>query len=431
MTTQTRRRTWTAAFAVSALVAGLLAAASQPADAAVLGKLNLTPASGNTASILDIETLVPCAEGAAFVAVELRGAGIDPDTGGNILTGLTDIGPGNTPVNDFGGYSVAVGAKFFDVFQFYNITAPSGDYTLAVNCYDSNAVYTDEITGTVRFTASGGSFNATYVQLSNADPTSTTLGAGPADPVLLGASVTLTATVTTDVPGTVQFKRNGANLGAAAAVAGGVASLVTTALPAGTNSLTATFTPTEVTEHAPSTSSAVSFVVAGPSAITGTTRVGGKITCSSTSGATRTFSWKVGTTTSAVTSGIITSVPSSWLGKSVTCTTKTVKGETQVSQTSPAKTITKGVAPVATTKPKVLGTALVGKTLTCSKGTWTPTPTSYKYNWYRGTTLLSGKVYSTYKTVSLDKGKYISCKVTALKTGHLTGTAKSPGRKIS
>lgn len=431
MINQSRRRTWTAAFAVSTLAAALLAYAPNSASAAVLGKLNLTPASGTTASILDIETLVPCAAGSAFVAAELLGANINPDTGGNIITGLTDINPGNTPTNDFGGYSIATSAKFFDVFQSYNITAPAGDYTLAVNCYNDSAVKTDEITATIRFTASGGSFNATYVQLSNATATTTSLTAGPADPVISGASVTLNAAVTGGVPGSVQFKRNGVNLGAAVPVAGGAASLVTTALPAGTNSLTATFTPTDAAANAPSTSSAVSFVVAGPSTITGTTRVGGKLTCSSTSGATRSFSWTVGGTPSAVTSGIIASVPSAWLNKVVTCTTKTVKGVTQVSRTSTGKTITKGVAPVATTKPKVLGTALVGKTLTCSKGTWTPTPTSYKYNWYRGTTLLSGKVASTYKTVSLDKGKFLSCKVTALKTGHLTGSAKSLGRKIS
>lgn len=431
MTTHPRRRTWTAAFAVSTLAAALLSYAPSSANAAVLGKLNLTPSSGTTASILDIETLVPCEAGSAFVAVELRGAGIDPDTGGNIMTGLTDIGPGNTPTNDFGGYSVAVAAKFFDVFQSYNITAPAGDYTLAVNCYDENAVYTDEITGTVRFTASGGSFNATYAQLSNATATTTALVAGPADPVITGASVTLTATVTGGVPGTVQFKRNGANFGAAAAVSGGVASLVTTAIPAGTSSLTAVFTPTDTVANAPSTSNAVSFVVAGPSSITGTVRVGNKITCSSVSGATRTFSWKVGTATSSITTASITKVPTTWVGRTVTCTTKTTKGETQVSRTSAGKVVAKGVAPVATTKPKVVGTALVGRTLTCFRGYWSPTPSSYKYSWYRGTTRLSGRVYSTYKTVSLDRGKYISCKVTALRTGHLSGTAKSAGRKIS
>lgn len=432
MTTQSRRRTWTAAFAVSTLAAALLAYAPSPAGAAVLGKLNLTPSSGTTASILDIETLVPCAAGAEFVAAELRGSGIDPDAGGNIITGLTAIDPGNTPTNDFGGYSVATNAKFFDVFQFYNVLAPAGDYTLAVNCYDSNAVKTDEITATIRFTASGGSFNATYVQLSNAAATSTSLVAGPADPVVSGTSVTLTATVTGGVPGSVRFQRNGANLGAAAAVAGGTASLVTSALPAGTNNLTATFTPTDTTANAPSTSAPVSYVVAGPATVTGTARVGSTLTCASTAttGATTAYTWFLGTKQSATTTKTL-KVPATWKGFQAKCAVKTTKNAITVTQTSPLTAkIAVGLAPVATKKPYITGTLRVGKTLTCNKGTWTSSPTSYKYQWYRGSTALSGKVYSTYKTVSTDKGKYLKCRVTTVKAGYTAGVAFSAAKKI-
>ena len=40
-------------------------------------------------------------------------------------------------------------------------------------------------------------------------------------------------------------------------------------------------------------------------------------------------------------------------------------------------------APVNVTRPAISGTAQVGQTLTVSNGTWSPTPTSYLYAWYR------------------------------------------------
>ena len=60
-----------------------------------------------------------------------------------------------------------------------------------------------------------------------------------------GTSVTLTATVTgTGAAGTVTFYNNSVSLGAAVAVSSGSATLATTTLPVGQESLTAVFTPT-------------------------------------------------------------------------------------------------------------------------------------------------------------------------------------------
>jgi hypothetical protein len=54
---------------------------------------------------------------------------------------------------------------------------------------------------------------------------------------------------------------------------------------------------------------------------------------------------------------------------------------------TPSATVTSGTTgtgnPVNVTKPSISGTAQVGQTLTVSNGTWSPTPTSYLYAWYR------------------------------------------------
>jgi len=102
--------------------------------------------------------------------------------------------------------------------------------------------------------------------------TTTTL-ASSANSITAGSSVTLTATVLaggSPVPsGLVTFSSNGASIGAATTSASGVATLVTTLLPAGTDNVTATFVATS--SDAASTSSAVTVTVTGSASGSGTT----------------------------------------------------------------------------------------------------------------------------------------------------------------
>ena len=80
------------------------------------------------------------------------------------------------------------------------------------------------------------------------------------NPSLVGQSVTFTATVTGTTPtGTVQFRDGVANLGSPVALAGGSASLVTSALSAGTHAITAVYSGDA--DDATSTSPPVSQVV--------------------------------------------------------------------------------------------------------------------------------------------------------------------------
>gem|GEM_PF-154844 len=67
---------------------------------------------------------------------------------------------------------------------------------------------------------------------------------------------------------------------------------------------------------------------------------------------------------------------------------------------------------------KVTGTLKVGSTLTAVAGNWSPKPTSFSYQWYRAGQLVRGATNSTYKLTAADKGKGISVKVTAKKSGY-------------
>ena len=89
----------------------------------------------------------------------------------------------------------------------------------------------------------------------------------PASPQNPGTSVTLTANVVdSSAPGTVQFESGGTPVGSPQAVTNGTATLTTTALPVGTDSLTAVYTPTTGAAFSGSTSSPVSYTINAPTA---------------------------------------------------------------------------------------------------------------------------------------------------------------------
>lgn len=80
--------------------------------------------------------------------------------------------------------------------------------------------------------------------------------------------------------------------------------------------------------------------------------------------------------------------------------------------------------PTATSAPTISGTLAAGQTLSASPGTWTPSPASYTYQWWRCSTqalnscaLISGATNSTYALTAADGGNYFYVQVTALSAG--------------
>jgi hypothetical protein len=68
--------------------------------------------------------------------------------------------------------------------------------------------------------------------------------------------------------------------------------------------------------------------------------------------------------------------------------------------------------PVNTVAPVVSGTAVVGQTLTTTNGTWTNSPSSFSYQWFRGATPV-GTNSVNYTPLPADAGQSITCIVTA------------------
>ena len=85
--------------------------------------------------------------------------------------------------------------------------------------------------------------------------------------------------------------------------------------------------------------------------------------------------------------------------------------------------------PASSAAPTITGSVVVGQTLTSTVGTWSGSPTSYTYQWFRcssldGTTcnLIAGATASTFTTTSADVGFYIKLSVTDRKSTRLNSS---------
>jgi len=197
----------------------------------------------------------------------------------------------------------------------------------------------------------------------------------------------------------------------------------------GTHSVTAQFTQTYWYAYRSAKSQPVSVVVAGPASLVGSARFGSTLTCSSVSGATRTFAWILdGSVESSLTTASV-KVPRTWVGHSVACRVKTSDADSFVTVTSPSQRVRLAVAPVVQIAPSISGTAYHGHTLTCSPGRWSPTPSYFTYRWRRNGVLLPGE-YDRQRLVSGgDVGNLLSCVVSAHLVGHEVGRATSRSRR--
>lgn len=162
--------------------------------------------------------------------------------------------------------------------------------------------------------------------------------------------------------------------------------------------------------------------------ISGTAAVGSTLTAKPgtwTSGTTFTYQWYADSTAISGATASAYKLTTAQQGKQISVNvTGKRSGYTTVSKTS-AKT-TKALLSAT---PTVSGTAAVGSTLTAKPGTWTSS-TALTYQWYAGSSAISGATSSTYKLSSGTAGKQISVKVTGKRSGYTT-VAKTSAKTTS
>lgn len=79
----------------------------------------------------------------------------------------------------------------------------------------------------------------------------------------------------------------------------------------------------------------------------------------------------------------------------------------------------------ATGKPKIKGTAKVGKKLTATKGSWAVPVTVAKYQWLRDGKAIAKATKAKYKLKAKDRGKRIKVRVTVTSPGYAATNATS------
>ncbi|WP_150161518.1 hypothetical protein [Streptomyces venezuelae] len=205
-----------------------------------------------------------------------------------------------------------------------------------------------------------------------------------------------------------------------AALQGRQLSLAVTARKAGHPTLTAVSGAVLVKGLAPKPAKAPS--------VSGAVRVGDKVTVLvgtwSPSPTSYAYQWRADGVAIAGATGPSYVPVGSVRGRKLTVTVTAHRtGHLSGAYTTGGYTVGYGLAPKATRAPYVTGTVKVGRTLSLNRGTWTPAPTSYAYQWYVNGRAVSGATKSWFTLSQAHRGTKLIVRVTAYRTGHLTGVA--------
>jgi hypothetical protein len=176
-------------------------------------------------------------------------------------------------------------------------------------------------------------------------------------------------------------------------------------------------------------------VAAKAPALSGTARVGGRLTCTAPAftptPASKAYAWlRNGVAIPNAKSAAYVPVPAD-LAKSLRCrvTATTTAGVLAGSTAaiSGAVTIVRGVAPKATAgSVAVLGVHKVGVVQRCRVGTWSPSATyTHTFRWLRDGVVISGATAATYVPPATLRAHRLACRVTSSRAGYATGTATS------
>lgn len=271
--------------------------------------------------------------------------------------------------------------------------------------------------------------SAPVTVLSNAlvlTPTPTITGT-PQTGQILSLSV---GTWDTGVSLSYQWRRNGVAISGATGltyvvVAGDVSQAITvtvTGIKSGFVSASRTSAAVTVT--------AAQFLAAAVPVISGTAALDQTLTATAgtwTPIASLAYQWMAdGVNISGATSSTLY-LGSAQVGKKISVlVTGSRSGYSTISRTSLETAVVTAGSFTSQPTPVLSGTAMVGKVLTATAGSW-DSGTTLAYQWMRGSTAISGAVSTTYSLVSADLGATITVRVTATKAGNLPVSKTSAG----
>ncbi|MGI5188509.1 S8 family serine peptidase [Promicromonospora sp. CA-289599] len=173
---------------------------------------------------------------------------------------------------------------------------------------------------------------------------------------------------------------------------------------------------------------AVGVISQGPPVIIGSAAPGATLTVSRPaavpSDVSVSYRWRLdGRSIRGATRSTLT-MRSEWRGHDITVSASVAKsGYVVKTVTSPAARV--GGAYTRSPNPVISGTTRVGSTLKVTRGTWSPTPSSFSFQWYAGGQRISGATKSAYTLKGSDYGKKITVSARSYRAGYGTVLRRS------
>jgi len=161
--------------------------------------------------------------------------------------------------------------------------------------------------------------------------------------------------------------------------------------------------------------------------ITGTAKVGSTLTCKTgtwTGSPTFSYRWLRNGVSITGGTGVTYRLAGLDWSRYVSCRVTATNAGGAISALTPSLKIAPGTF-VCTKAPWISGSARVGRTVYAGKGTWSPAPTTYSYQWLRNGVSIRGAYASSYKISASDRGKYVSVRVTVRLGGYVTASKTS------
>lgn len=164
------------------------------------------------------------------------------------------------------------------------------------------------------------------------------------------------------------------------------------------------------------------FTTTATPTITGTAKVGAKLTASpgtwSPVPASYRYAWMVdGVAVTGATSSTFT-IPAAAAGKAITVKVTGLKQHYTTTSTTSAPTAAVAPGTFTAPQPTITGTAKVGRTLTVSRGTWSPTPSSVTYVWKADGVTISTRTTSKFVVPASARGKRLTVTVSGSRAGY-------------
>ena len=174
------------------------------------------------------------------------------------------------------------------------------------------------------------------------------------------------------------------------------------------------------------------LILSGPT-VEGVHRVGSTETCNVTkaSGVTTAYQWTLDGVDQAGATNPQYRIGENAAGRMLACRVTATTADQLQSASSPAVRVLLGPALRNTTAPHLTGRLKVNRYAAVTTGSWSPAATSYVYQWYVGGKKVAHATAPRYLVRAKDRGKSISCRVTAKRQGWHNGHARTGTRHIA